>query len=73
MLRQATRAGVYPPWSREAKLYFAIDCNLGGRRIVRSAAFSPRLMSMTHHDFPFVVSLIWLAALNGGLIFLLFR
>ena len=29
-------------------------------------------MSMTHHDFPFVVSLIWLAALNGGLIFLLF-
>jgi len=26
---------------------------------------------MTHHDIPFVVSLIWLAALSGGLIFLL--
>jgi hypothetical protein len=29
------------------------------------------LTSMTHHDIPFVVSLIWLAALSGGLIFLL--
>ena len=28
---------------------------------------------MTHHDIPFVVSLIWLAALSGGLIFLLLR
>jgi hypothetical protein len=28
-------------------------------------------MSMTNHDVPFVVSLIWLAALSGGLIFLL--
>jgi len=26
---------------------------------------------MTHHDVPFVVSLIWLAALNGGMILLL--
>jgi hypothetical protein len=28
-------------------------------------------MSMTHHDVPFVASLIWLTALSGGLIFLL--
>jgi len=28
---------------------------------------------MTHHDIPFVVSLIWLAALNGGMILLLLR
>ena len=39
MLRQAARGAVYLPWSREAKLYFPIDCNLGGRRIGRSAAF----------------------------------
>jgi len=26
---------------------------------------------MTHHDVPFVVSLIWLVALSGGLIVLL--
>jgi hypothetical protein len=30
-------------------------------------------MSMTHHDVPFVVSLLWLTALSGGLIFLLFE
>jgi len=28
-------------------------------------------MSMTNHDVPFVVSLIWLAALSNGLIFML--
>ena len=67
---------MYPSRSREAKLYFAIYCNLGGRRIVRSGGLrqadehhtSP---TMTHHDVPFVVSLIWLAALNGGMILLL--
>jgi hypothetical protein len=35
------------------------------------SGLSPRLMSMTHHDIPFVVLLSWLAALSGGLIFLL--
>jgi hypothetical protein len=67
---------VYPPRSREAKLYFAIDCNLGGRWIVkigglRQADEHHASPNMTHHDVPFVVSLIWLAALNGGMVLLL--
>jgi hypothetical protein len=61
---------VYPPKSRKAK-YFAIDCNPGGPLHRKIGGLSPRLMSMTNHDVPFVVSLIWLAALSGGLIFLL--
>jgi hypothetical protein len=66
---------VYPPRSREAKLYFAIDCNLGAadRKVggLRQADEHHASPNMTHHDVPFVVSLIWLAALNGGMILLL--
>ena len=39
--------------------------------MIKPAAFRLGVMSMTLHDVPFVVSLIWLAALSGGMIFLL--
>ena len=46
----------------------AADRKVGGLRQADEHHASP---TMTHHDVPFVVSLIWLAALNGGMILLL--
>jgi hypothetical protein len=61
---------VYPSKSREANHTLQLIVTWGPLDH-RIGSLPPRLMSMTHHDFPFVVSLIWLTALSGGLIFLL--
>ena len=60
MLRQAARAGVSPPRSRR-RIFYAIDCN----RVPLDHKFGGLSPG------PFVVSLIWLVALSGGLIVLL--
>jgi hypothetical protein len=61
---------VYPPKSREANHTLQLIVTWGPLDH-RIGSLSPGLMSMTHHDVPFVASLIWLIALSGGLIFLL--
>jgi len=60
------------PSKVQAAEYFAIDFNLGATGSKDRRPFV-RLINMTHHDVPFVVSLLWLAALSGGLIFVLFE